>query len=1181
MIVYFADRHFNILGQASTELPKGLIITEDKKTEEIETGVAIFECVIPYDSETRLLVEEYAQVGNYILRSHEKENEFYTIIETEVDTKKQEVVVYAEDAGMDLLNEVVGAYEADKAYNIAHYINLFKGNSGFVIGTNEVSSLTRKLLWDDEATATERIASVAAQFGCEISYSFDVDGLMVTKKKINIYKQRGKDLGIPLRLNKEIDSIVTTKSIANLATALQCTGSTPDDEDASDDIDPVPITLNGYKYDDGDFYVDGVYLKSRTALKQWGRLLWKNDSTQQDGGHIVKQFSYDTLEQSELCTKAIAELKKLRDMEVNYEIDLKTLPENVRIGDRVNIVDDAGEMYISARILKLETSVVEDEYTATLGEYLIKRSGISEKVAELAAQFKKNTVSAARALEMAYAAKTLAATAQAEVDEAVKSVEEAQKAVDEVAEVVEEAKTSAANAQTAADNAQAVVDKVEEDIASIETTLNEAKTAADNAYWAADEATQKADTAKTAADNATVKADEALTSSQKAITDSENAVTKSDSAKNLADVARNEALAAYSTARAAAADAEQAEKDVASLGERLDTLSNTMSADYARKTDLTETEANLQTQITQNAAQLSSQATLIQTIDETANNAQEQAEAAQTTADNAQAQADAATADAAAAQAAADSAAQAATTAQNEANTAKAAAATAQSVADKAESDLEKAKADLETVSFRVDATEEEITAAQNAVIEAQAAADKAKEDATAAATAAANAQTTANTAVTNAANAKTAADNAAAAANLAQQTADAAKGDAAAAQAKANEAATAAANAQSTANTAKTNAANAQAKADQAADDAAAAQSAADAADAKAAQAAADLATAEQNLANVTSRVDATEEEVAAAQAAVVVAQAAADKAKADAATAQSTANTAKANAATAQTAANNAKTVADNAQKAADDAQKAADDAQAAVNALAVRVTTAETNITQNANAIKLAATKTEVANTLGGYYTKTETDAAIELKAEGIRTTVSEVRTEAANAQEGANEAQTKASHAVSRVSAAESEVLQLKDMFSTLIVDGNGASKMQQDSGKWQFSLADIESVLNANSQDIDTLNSNAEATETTLNGLKQAVSDIGVLCDYVIITSYNGQPCIELGEAENEFKVRITNTEIQFADGTTIPAYVNNKKLMIETAEIKGELQQGGFVWVKRANGNVGLIWRGE
>ena len=133
MILYFADRKLNILGQASTKLPEGLTIKDDLKTEDVDTGVNIFECKITYNSDTRKAVEACAEVGNYILRSHNKENEFYTIIDTEFDTHTQEVYIYAEDAGLDLLNEVVGEYAADKAYPISFYIEKFAYDSGFVI----------------------------------------------------------------------------------------------------------------------------------------------------------------------------------------------------------------------------------------------------------------------------------------------------------------------------------------------------------------------------------------------------------------------------------------------------------------------------------------------------------------------------------------------------------------------------------------------------------------------------------------------------------------------------------------------------------------------------------------------------------------------------------------------------------------------------------------------------------------------------------------------------------------------------------------------------------------------------------------------------------------------------------------------------------------------------------------
>lgn len=457
MILYFADRKMNIIGQASTELPEGQTVCEDLKTEDTETGVATFECKIPFNKKMRSEVERCAEVGNYILRSHDAENEFYTIIETEIDTKNQEVYIYAEDAGLDLLNEVVGEYAADKAYPINHYINKFAYDSGFEIGINEAKNLTRKLSWDGEVTATERIASVATQFGdFEVSYSFKIDGLTVVKKYINIFKKRGKDNGVQLRLNKEIDSIVTSKSIANLATALKCEGGTPEEAEK-------PINLKGYKYDDGDIYVgsDGI-LRSRTACKKWSRYVWNLEPNKIDGnvGNIVKAYSYDTTSQQELCNRAITELKKIREIEVNYEVDISKLPDNVKIGDRVNIVDDAGELYLSARILQLETSVADKTHKAILGEHLIKDSGTSQKVIELSTQFAKTSHSAAQALSIANIAKTAANNAQTQADAAVADAANAQKAAEDATAAANTATESAVQAQTAAANAQAAVETV-------------------------------------------------------------------------------------------------------------------------------------------------------------------------------------------------------------------------------------------------------------------------------------------------------------------------------------------------------------------------------------------------------------------------------------------------------------------------------------------------------------------------------------------------------------------------------------------------------------------------------------------------------------------------------------------------------------------------------------------------
>ena len=491
----------------------------------------------------------------------------------------------------------------------------------------------------------------------------------------------------------------------------------------------------------------------------------------------------------------------------------------------------------------------------------------------------------------------------------------------------------------------------------------------------------------------------------------------------------------------------------------------------------------------------------------------------------------------------------------------------------------------------------------------------------------------------------------------------------------------------------------------------------------------------AKQNLADVTSKVDATAEEVEAAQAAVTKAQEAANKANAEAAVAQATADKAKTDAATAQSAADKATAAADEAQKQAEAAKAAADKAQADANALAVRVTEAETDIRQNAEEIKLRATKKEVTQTLGGYYTKKETDAAIKVQSDSITqnvkqqidsievggrnlligtkngvsktgtgvaneatkeykysdygkeilhngtqkeitisfdwktsdaitgtievqscfsnwnsfgiTELSEIKQsghvvttvkipedwngsentgmrfrlnsvtgtvdfsnlkleignkatdwspspedmatseDAQNAQYAADEAKEKAKDASdlakkneNRLTISESTIKQLSDSICTMVKDKNGSTVLTQNSSGWQFDLSAVEKNLNNTANEMNKIAGTVTEVDSAIKNLNQTVQDLGKKTAYIVMTTdENDAPCIELGKEDNPFKVRITNTSVDFLEGSSRIAYVNNKALYIEKAIIKNELQIGegkGFVWQIRANGNMGL-----
>lgn len=832
MILYFADRVMNIKGQASTALLKGFQIVSDRKVEEVETGVASFEGSISFDDKNRLHLEEMTNAGNYLLRSCDGVNEFYTIIDTEIDTKRKEVYIYAEDAGLDLLNEIAGEFEADKSYTIDYYINKWINDSGFEIGINEVpTSTTRKLSWTGESSCTERLASIATQFGgYEISYSFEVKGMEITRKYVNIHKTRGQDIGIQLRLNRDIDRIITKKSVANLATAFVCTGGTPEDAEK-------PITLKGYTYDDGDFFVgsDGV-LRSRKAVEKWSRYVWNKEPNRQEnaGGHIWKTYSYDTTSQATLCSHAITELKKICDMEINFEIELKRLPDGVKIGDRVDIVDDAGQLYLSTRILKLESSEVDREQKATLGEHLIKGSGISQRVEELAAQFAEIAKSRIFYTWVAYAddengngislsprnkdylgiaSNRLTKT----VDISDPSIFEWSKIKGDkgdpgtpgvngtsVVAVLDQYYLSTSpdapeggywsatlpawssghyiwerKAVTWSDGSTTYTDPI------LNSALNHANEAAEFAKQQANTAAQSATAAERAASNAG-------TAAQEAKSKSDEAVSKATEASDTASQAKSEAEAAQEAADKANEDIVKINNEIVNVkkevAEGLETLTDTMSVDYAKKTDLTDIQGNLQVQISKNAAGIKETYSSVESIKidaseavKNANAANTMALAAQSTADNAKTAADKAQEFADASSAAAQTAQTEATVAQTAANTAKTAAENAQAVADAANEDLEDAKAELEAVKSRPNATEEDIAAAQEAVNTAQKAADKAIADAIAAQSAAETAQMKADTAKAvseaaqvAAAQAQTDADNARAAAVKAQADAQA-----------------------------------------------------------------------------------------------------------------------------------------------------------------------------------------------------------------------------------------------------------------------------------------------------------------------------------------------------------------------------------------------------------------------
>lgn len=212
---------------------------------------------------------------------------------------------------------------------------------------------------------------------------------------------------------------------------------------------------------------------------------------------------------------------------------------------------------------------------------------------------------------------------------------------------------------------------------------------------------------------------------------------------------------------------------------------------------------------------------------------------------------------------------------------------------------------------------------------------------------------------------------------------------------------------------------------------------------------------------------------------------------------------------------------------------------------------------------------------ANNFVKYYQDTDDNYKLEISAQNLKFGAGNQNVETAF-----EEMQAASTDKDSRLAEVETAIENLSNSISMLVTDGTGVSLMTQTEDGWTFRTSEIQSIVDETSENLDTLTNDIGDINNTVEVLQQTVNDLGLFSEYIKIGTYENEPCIELGESDSDFKLIITNTRILFMEGTNLPAYISNQSLHIEKAVIEEELQQGGFVWTVRNNGNMGLVWKG-
>ncbi|QEL53354.1 tail assembly protein [Enterococcus phage phiNASRA1] len=398
MDFYITDRTFQLKTITSTngDTPFKVISAEDVST--LETSSRRMTMEISFTPTTTDQAKEFFKVGNYVLYVDlNGKYEWMTILKATHNPLTQVRTLECEDAGLDLLNETVSTYKADKAYNVAYYINKFTHDSGFKIGINEISNLTRKLEWEGEATALERIQSVATQFdNAEIEFRFDFSGNELAQRYIDIKKKRGTTDFHRMYVNRDIHSIVVEEDIYDLVNAIYATGGTPEGKDE-------PINLKGHTWTDktGRFVLDkkeGI-IRDTHNIKQWSR-------TNTNSHYFLQYRQFETTNKNTLVNNVISHLKKYSVPVVNYIVDIANIPDLLQVGDTVELVDENEQLYLSSRVQELTFRYHEGTCEAVLSEFMRLSSGIAEQLRDIKIDISNETVAKVNSVPKVYVQQT-------------------------------------------------------------------------------------------------------------------------------------------------------------------------------------------------------------------------------------------------------------------------------------------------------------------------------------------------------------------------------------------------------------------------------------------------------------------------------------------------------------------------------------------------------------------------------------------------------------------------------------------------------------------------------------------------------------------------------------------------------------------------------------------------------
>ncbi|WP_434716521.1 phage tail spike protein [Lacticaseibacillus paracasei] len=391
---FILSRDQHVLCAPSTDARNSLPIYDDTEDIVLTNNVALSSYTFTVDN-THPDAKKLA-VGGYIAYINKySQTKLCTLIAHDGDDYAQ--TWNAADIGVDLTNEQADKVTYTEPHGFAYYANELLADTGWTLGINEISTLSRTLSFDgQEDTKLTRIGDIANEFdGAELEFVVKMDGSTITEQVVNAYKEIGNGKTQQRFVDAvNLSALKTSGTIDSLHTAMAGYGSTPTSTTDTDQ-EQEPITFADIAYDDGQFFSpqgDKV-VYDRVAGKTWARLgAFDPQNRSATKGYLVGNYSYDTSDPNELLNRTITQLKSVNTPKESYEADVVDIKAD--IGDYVQIAHHNYHppVYLSARVLEVKNHyTVPNSDTAVFGNYSLLESDLDPRIVAMINGLAKQT----------------------------------------------------------------------------------------------------------------------------------------------------------------------------------------------------------------------------------------------------------------------------------------------------------------------------------------------------------------------------------------------------------------------------------------------------------------------------------------------------------------------------------------------------------------------------------------------------------------------------------------------------------------------------------------------------------------------------------------------------------------------------------------------------------------------